>query len=107
MATATEIADLRLLVAEPDETTYTDVLLDERIDESASMDHAALRIWEEKAASWASLVNISEGGSNRGMGSLHTNALAMIKHFQAKIAAAEAVSPTTTGPSVFIGRLTR
>lgn len=103
MATVEQIAKLRLLVAEPTEVTYTEESLETRIDEAASMDHAALAIWEEKAAARADLVNISEAGSSRSMAQAHANALLMIKLFQNKIAEVMAVA----GSGVFVGRLTR
>lgn len=86
MATAQQLADLRLLVSEPDETTYTEQTLSDRIDAAVGdLDVVAAQVWEEKAARYARLVDVSEGGSSRKMGDLQDNALLMVKHFNAKI----------------------
>lgn len=85
MATTDEIAELRLLVAEPTTTTYTDMALGSVIDGTDSMNEAARDIWVQKAASYAALANISEGGSSRSMGDLQDKALKMVALFQAKM----------------------
>lgn len=86
MATAEEIAQLRLLVAEPDPVEpYTDVKLGARIDASDSLERVAYDIWTEKAAATAMLVDVSEGGSSRKMGDLHEQALAMKAEFASRL----------------------
>lgn len=82
MASAAEIARLRLLVAEPDATTYTDEDLSTRLDGvQGNQNQAAASIWREKAAQAAGLVDTSEGGSSRKLGDLHEQALGMSAYF--------------------------
>lgn len=105
MATADQIAQTRLLVAEPTATTYSDVMLGDRIDAAAnSLDLVARDIWVEKAARLAEVPDISEAGSSRSMGKLHDNALAMVAYFNSKLAETAAALPTS-GPR--IRKLTR
>ncbi len=77
MATAAQVATLRLYVAEPDETTWTDEQLESIIDGTASLNLAAVEVWDSKAAGAASLVDISEGGSSRKNSDLFKNAQLM------------------------------
>ena len=66
MATAAEIAALRLMIAEPDNADpYADAALATRIDAASSLEAVAFDVWGEKAATAAGLVDISEGGSSR------------------------------------------
>lgn len=89
MATVEEIAQLRLMIAEPDETTYTDEMLSSIIDGYAIEDlplvESAYLIWTQKAASYVELVDISEGGSQRKNGDLHKRALTMADLFKAQL----------------------
>ena len=87
MATADQIAAFRLLIGEPqDVEPYTDVELGARIDAalatSTSSDALAYEVWTEKAAKWAQMVDVSEGGSSRKMSDLIDNALKMARMFQ-------------------------
>lgn len=78
MATAVQIADLRALINEPDETTYTDIVLNTRIDSvDGDVNALASTIWREKAARYATLIDVQEGSSNRKMSQLHQQALRM------------------------------
>lgn len=104
MATAEEIATLRLLIAEPDETTYTDVVLGQRLDASTSEDQVAYEIWTEKAAAAAALVDVSEGGSSRKMGDIMEQALRMAEVFAARVTTGTA-PPSAAGTR--ISRLSR
>ena len=88
MATPEEVAALRLLIAEPNEDTYTDSNLMERLDAAASADAVAYQIWTEKAASAAELVDVSEGGSSRKMGDVYEQALDMARVFGERVNAA-------------------
>jgi hypothetical protein len=105
MATEAQIVALRLLIAEQDESTYSNVSLSDRIDGAAGeLNLVAFNVWTEKAARYATLVNISEGGSTRQNGDLMDKALKMVSHFKSLL-------PDGTGtgaaPSVRIKRLTR
>lgn len=105
MATPDEIAALRLLVAEPTEEFYTEAELGARLDAAASASQLARDIWIEKAARYASIVDISEGGSSRSAGSMYANAMKMVELFDRLIVSATPVDPATTG--VVVGRLRR
>lgn len=89
MATVEEVAQLRLMIAEPDETTYTDEMLATIIDSMAQtslpLPEAAYAVWVLKAASYTDLVDISEGGSSRKNGDLHKRALTMADLFKSQI----------------------
>lgn len=88
MATPDQLLSLRLLIAEMDETTYSEELLNARIDDAAgNLNRVAYAVWTEKAAAYAALADISEGGSSRSNGSLHEKALKMVKLFGDKLAA--------------------
>jgi hypothetical protein len=105
VATADEIAAFRLLIDEADDVDpYSDLSLGLRIDASTSRQALAKEIWLEKAASYASLVNVSESGSSRSMSDLHKNALAMAAGF----GAADPVAPGAPGTrGVRMRKLTR
>lgn len=107
MATPEQVLNLRLLIAEPDETTYSEELLDIRIDSAGGdLNQVAYGVWVEKAAALAMLTDISEGGSSRSNGSLHAKALQMVKLFKDKL---DEQDENTPGPgrSFVINRLTR
>lgn len=106
MATAQQIAALRLLIAEPEDVApYDDATLNTRL--ATSTEYAlAYQIWTEKAASFAGLVDMSEGGSSRKMGDLYEQALSMAEQMRLR-----SLSPTTTpdgfGRGVRVRRLAR
>ena len=78
MATQAEIIALKLLIGD---TELTDAQLGQILDAAECANAAAATIWGQKAAGYAELVNISEAGSSRSMGSLHQNALNMAKYY--------------------------
>lgn len=82
MATTEEVANLRRMVAEPTEATYSNLALSAILDAAPSAYHAAASIWQEKAGTYAELVNTSESGSSRSNSQLHQNALNMAKHYR-------------------------
>lgn len=99
MATVDQIAALRLLIAEPDDAEpYTDAALSARYDADNDINNTAYKIWIEKAAAAADLVDTTEGGSSRKMGDITEQAMALARHFQGQVA-----PPTVTEP----GRYTR
>lgn len=102
MATPDQIAQFRLLIAEPDDTKYSDETLSALIDSSTSVNAAASSIWTQKAAASATLVNVAESGSSRSLGDLYRNALAMAAQFD-KAAGADAA----TAPGIRIRRISR
>lgn len=95
MASAEELAELRRYVAEEDETVFTDLYLGTLID-SFGILGAAYRVWDQKAASAAELVNTSEAGASHAFSDLHKNALSMAEYFRAlEVEEAAAAVPTT------------
>jgi hypothetical protein len=87
MASATQIADLRRLIDQPDDVApWTDAVLSSRIDAlGVDPDLRALAgsVWSEKAASYAGLVDVKEGNSDRKLSQLHKQALSMAESFGA------------------------
>lgn len=75
-----EIDQLRDL-ADLAEDDYTDIELQTMINERGSVDAAARRIWQIKAAKSATLTDVSESGSSRSMSQLHKQALTMAEAF--------------------------
>lgn len=53
---------------------------------SGVIDFAALKGWQEKAAEYARLIDISESGSDRKLSQKHTNANRMVTIFRQSIA---------------------
>jgi len=97
MASPELIAELRALVAEPDnEAPYTDDYLGALIDGKPTLRAAARSVWQSKAAHFAHLVNISEAGSSRSMGDLYKNALAMAEVFNDDSVATASSAASTT-----------
>ena len=79
MATPEQILELRALINEPGPTVYTDEALSNRIDSipEVNLRVLAASIWREKAARFASMVDIKEGNSDRKLSQLHSQALSM------------------------------
>lgn len=88
MATADQIAELRILIAEPaDAEPYTDVKLSLRIDTGEDPRAIAASIWREKAASYSTMVDVQEGSSKRSLSQLQKQALSMASSFDGELAA--------------------
>ena len=77
MATTDDVARLRRLTNEPTTATYSDLVFSGMIDTAGSVDAAATEVWREKAASYAGLVDTTEGSSSRKMSQLRDAALKM------------------------------
>lgn len=76
MATQDELDALHRVANIPaSDETYTDTLLATYIDSSASIEAAAARIWRERAAVMAGMVDTTESGSSRKLSQLSENAL--------------------------------
>lgn len=103
MATAEEIAALRLLIAEPEPDTYSDEVLNARLAGATNEYALAYEIWTEKAAAAAALVDMSEGGSSRKLGDVYEQALGMADAMRER--AQSATSPPAGATR--IKRLTR
>lgn len=82
MATLADIATVHRMTATTNaDPVYTDLVVGTYIDNLGTNEAAAGAIWGEKAASAASLVDMSESGSSRSLSQIQKNALAMQKHF--------------------------
>ena len=79
MASPEEIAELRRLINEPvNVAPWTDGALSARLDArpaGQTVAGLAASIWREKAASYASLVDVKEGSSDRKLSQLYKQAL--------------------------------
>lgn len=97
MASADQIAEVREYIAEPGiDNGWTDERIGQYIDRETDLYLAASAIWTAKAARYASLVNVSESGSSRSLGSLIDNANKMALAYKAK-------SDTVTGGTIVEG----
>jgi hypothetical protein len=86
MATTEQIAALRLMIAEPDGTTFSDTVLGSMIDQAENnLDLAAAEIWQQKAASASVLVDVNESGSDRKMSQVYKNAVSQAKYYADKV----------------------
>lgn len=82
MASGDQIRDVRERVAEPDDSNgWSDERLARAIDGTTTLNAAAARVWSEKAATFAELVDVSESGSSRKLSDLRKNALEMSAHY--------------------------
>lgn len=101
MADAEQVAELRRMISEPDQTPYSDDELKKRIDDASNdLDTVAADIWQEKASTYSEMVDISEAGSSRKNSQLFTNALKMASFYREASTSADPVPgrdiPTTT-----------
>jgi hypothetical protein len=78
MASEDSIAELRLLINEPDESNgWTDEKLAVIIDANETLNIAASKVWYLKAGQFSTLVDVAESGSSRKLSDLMKNAQAM------------------------------
>lgn len=82
MATADQLQQLKNMIGADAASQYTDDQLNAIIDANDTIEAAAAQVWESVAASYSNLVNISEAGSSRSLGSLYANALQMAKYYR-------------------------
>lgn len=93
MASASDIAQVRVNVNEAGLDPYTDQIISDKID-LLGVAGASANIWQEKAGSFAELVDVTEAGASHKFSDLYKNALAMSAHWSAQAAAA---SPSAEG----------
>jgi len=106
MATNDQIAEVREYIAEPGiDTGWTDERIGMYIDREEDLYLAASAIWLSKAAKYASLVNVSESGSSRSLGSLIENAKTMAALFRTK--STDTTGPVVTDGDIVLTRLVR
>lgn len=99
---ADELAFMRVMIAEPNDSGgWTDDKIQQlasaavRADDSYDMRLLAATIWEAKAAEAVAMVDVSESGSSRSMGQVHTHAVKMAERYRA---------PADEGTSAASGR---
>jgi hypothetical protein len=89
---------------DPAISTWTPSRMLAALDGHETLEGAAASVWQQKAASYAELVDVSEGTSKRNLSALHKNALNMADYWSR-------FSSTTVeesgAPSVRIGRIVR
>lgn len=100
MATTDQIAFVRDLIGEPDDSNgWTDERIGKFIDGTKSLNLAAADIWGSKATSYSKMVDISESGSSRKMSGLLDNALKLQKSLrEGEVAEDNDVDPTANRP---------
>jgi hypothetical protein len=107
MATAAQIAEVRGYISEPTNTApWDDAAVVAYIDRATGTYDAAASIWGAKAADYAALVNVSESGSSRQLGSLQDNALKMAAFYR-QAAKDQAASPPATPVGPIIASIVR
>ncbi len=75
---AAEVSLLRQMTDLADGTDpYTDEKMLEHVTREGSVEQAAAYLWRVKAASFANLVDMTEGASSRKLSQLHEHALTM------------------------------
>lgn len=89
MASAGDIRTVRQNVDEPTEDSYDDELIGALVAVSG-VDVASATIWRRKAASFASLVSVSEAGASHSFGELYKNAVSMAEVFSRPVSAVAA-----------------
>lgn len=98
MATS-EIDLIRALTDGAEE--FTDVELQDILTAEGNVKAAAVHVWRTKAASYATMVTISESGSSRNLSDLHKNALTMADSIaRSAVEVAETANRKTTRPAV-------
>lgn len=100
---ATTVTVLRRLIDEPDQDgTYTDAELTQRLSDAQGDANVVARdVWAEKMAGFSTLVDISEGGSQRKASQAYDHAKEMWTHFNALASTEPGVAPAV------IRRITR
>lgn len=100
MATTSEIAFVRDLIGEPDDSNgWTDDRISQFIDGTKSLNLAAADIWGAKATSYSKMVDISESGSSRKMSGLLDNALKLQKSLrEGEVAEDNDIDPLANRP---------
>lgn len=105
--TADQLAQIRRMVSDTDNQFWSDDLLLASAEAFALDDGTydlrgmAASLWEERAASWSSLVRTSESGSSRDLQQKFDHAIVMARRFQ------ESGSGTPTDPDAVYPRSTR
>lgn len=83
MADASDISQVRVNVNEAGLDPYTDQIISDKID-ALGVAGASASIWQEKAASFAGLSDVTEAGASHKFSDLYKSALAMFVHWSAQ-----------------------
>jgi len=83
MASSSEIAEVRKNTSEATQTTWTDAVLGTYID-TFGVAGASAKVWEQKAAEMAELVNVTEAGASHSFSNAYKQALEMAKYWSDK-----------------------
>ncbi len=81
MATADQILYVRYNAAVTDEVTYTDEMIGDLID-AVGINGAIASLWEQKAASAASYVDVTEAGASHKFSDVYKNYIAQAKYWR-------------------------
>jgi hypothetical protein len=84
MASSGDIAAVRKNVNEPTPTTWADADINALVDE-LGVAGASATIWDQKASSYAELVDVSEAGASRKNSDLMKNASARADFYRGQI----------------------
>jgi hypothetical protein len=101
VASQEEIDELRGIIGD---VGLTDEQLGEIIDRADSMNEAVQFTWESVAARSHTLVNVSEAGSSRSLGTIFDNSLKLAEYYRNQAASEEAA---LTARRTTIRRITR
>lgn len=99
MASAGDIAEVRLNTDEPSDETWTDEVIGGYID-TLGVAGASSKIWGQKAGRYASLVDTTEAGASHAFSDLSKNAIAMEKLWAAKEDEDNPVVTTAARPKI-------
>lgn len=99
MATPEQLAQFRRMIGElTNAAPWDDAYCTQVIDASSSLNAAATRAWEEKAAIYAGMIDTTESGSSRRLSQLQAQALNMAGYYRKLTEGeAEGEDPTLTG----------
>lgn len=99
---ATTLAVLRRLIDESTQDVYSDAELNQRLSDVQGDGNLVARdVWAEKMAAASSLVDVSEGGSQRKLSQAYDHAKAMWEHYNGITSVESGVAPAV------IRRITR
>ena len=105
MATAAQIATVRLNVNEPTTEWLTDQQIGDVIDAAdEDINAASAQVWRLKAGKYADLSDVSEGTSKRSLGDLHEQAITMAKSYEDTAASGGSTSGLRPGRTRAIER---
>lgn len=104
MATEAEILYVRRNTSELTDDTYSDEMIGELIDANG-IDATIASIWEEKAASAASSVDVTEAGASHKFSDVYKNYSALAAYWRKKVD--EDADPEASGGRVRVRKIVR